>query len=295
MYRHYNPVHSDFLIHWTGKDIDTEYDIAWANEHSSKTKPALIALYLERLKYILKYGLWMTKNPEDEYLEIADEKIKRPYTARTCFTELKLSSARAHAADYGRLGIGFKRFFLFNRLGAPMTYYQHDRKNWFFPPYFSNSSGYALDDYFACFLKRMTMKAEDGTLQYKYYDESEWRIIYSDEIKNKLRGLNIDTYSNCFLKPCDINDTQFQEYINQNGRVKPEYLIPINDRWFCMIIYPSLAVKVEAEANEEIRSLLENLKPIRPTNVKVEKHKNHAPLEQYSKPIEIDLDACRNF
>ncbi len=293
MYRHYNPVHSGYLIHWTGKDIDKNSE--WANEHSSKTTPAVTDLYLERLKYILKYGLWMTKNPEDEYLEICNEKIKRPYTARTCFTELKLSLVRAHAADYGRLGIGFKRPFLFDRLGAPMTYYHPARKNWFFPPFFSNPTGDILSDYFACFLKHMTKKSEDGTLQYKYYDESEWRIIYSDEIANKLKELNKNTYSEYFSKPSDINDDKFQEYINQNGSVKPEYLIPIKDKWFCMIIYPSLAVKIEAEANEEIQALLEHLKPTRPSNLKVGQNKNPSPLEKYSKPIEIDLDACRNF
>jgi len=295
MYKYYNPVHSDYLIHWTGKDIDRDHSPDWTNKHSSKTNEKVDELYLERLKFILKYGLWMTKNKEDEYVEICGESIKRPFPVRTCFTELKLSYVRSHAAQYGRLGIGFKRFFLLNRLGAPMTYYQPDRKNWFFPPYIYNRKHYNSNDFFACFLKHMTGKANDDTLEYKYYDESEWRIIYSDEIKSKLEELNKTDITKYFLKPSLIEDEKFQKYISQNEYVKPEFLISVKDKWFCMIIYPSLAVKVEAEADNEIRELIEKLKSTKPPNIKAGLFNNPAPLEKYSKPIEIDLDACRNF
>lgn len=296
MYRHYKPAHSGYLIHWTGgKDIDAVHDPDWPKKHSSITTPAVTALYLERLKYILKYGLWMTKNPEDEFVKIG-KIIKRPYTARTCFTELKLSAVRAHAADYGRLGIGFKRPFLFNRLGAPMIYFHSDRKNWFYPPFSSNPTSNIFTDYFACFLKHMNEKSEDGTQQFKYYDESEWRIIYSDEIANKLKELNANTYSEYFSKPSDVKNDKFQEYIKQDGRVKPEYLISIKkEQWFCMIIYPSLAIKIEAEADKEIRDLIEDIKPTKPSNSKDDQNNKPASLEKHSKPIEIDLDACRNF
>jgi hypothetical protein len=54
-------IHSDFLIHWTGKDID-----------------------------------------ENLIIDV-------PAVPQTCFTELKLSQSRAHAREYGRLGIGGKR------------------------------------------------------------------------------------------------------------------------------------------------------------------------------------------
>ena len=30
-------IHSDFLIHWTGKDIDEEYDKNWYDSDKSKT------------------------------------------------------------------------------------------------------------------------------------------------------------------------------------------------------------------------------------------------------------------
>lgn len=293
MYRHYNPAHSDFLIHWTGRDIDQEHDPDWTRNHSSNTPEYVTRLYIDRLKSILKFGLWMTKNIEDQYVEVKGEKFKRPFPARTCFTELKLSSVRSHASEYGRLGIGFKRFFLLDRLGAPMTYYQPDRKNWFFPPYIPNRKDYKDGDYFACFLKPMTKKSSDSTLEYKFYDESEWRIIYSDDIEKKLKNIKQDGIGDYFIRPSNIKDNQFQEIVKKSRNVKPEYLIPIKDRWFCMIIYPSLLVKVEAESDIEIRSLLDTLKPQKASNSR--HYKNPAPLEKNSKPIEIDLDACRNF
>ena len=128
MHKYYRPFHSDFLIHWTGYDIEKKYNtLNWTGNHSSTVNSSVGNAYLERLKYILKYGLWLTIEGKDQYLEIKNRKIKRPNPPRVCFTELKLSYARSHAADFGRLGIGFKRFFVFDRLGGPMCYYQKER------------------------------------------------------------------------------------------------------------------------------------------------------------------------
>ena len=102
-------VHSDFLIHWTGDDIDKDYDSNWWQSNKSEPNKAIIEPYLRRLKYILRYGLWM--NQEKGFVEFNGKKIKIPSVARACFTELRLSEARKHAQKFGRLGIGFKRFF----------------------------------------------------------------------------------------------------------------------------------------------------------------------------------------
>lgn len=293
MYEHYSPVHSDFLIHWTGKDIDKDHDTKWTDDHSSTTDSSVTKKYLDRLKNILRFGLWMKKDPKDCFLNVESKEIEVPSVARICFTELKLSEARSHAAQYGRLGIGFKRFFLLDRLGAPVLYYHPTRKNWFFPPYSDDYSNFK-SRYHACFFKPMSIKSKDSTFEYKYYDESEWRIIYSDEIKNmalKLNGMDIADF---FKKPSEIDDDKFHKYLVDNKCDPPEYVIPIKDRWFCMIIYPSLAAKIEAESDQEIRELIKAIKPDSPTNKPYNKT-NPAQWEKYNKPIEIDLDACRNF
>lgn len=175
-------VHSDFLIHWTGYDIDEKYDREWWNKKGIKINKSIIDPYLKRLKYILKYGLWM--NREINFIEFKKEKIKMPVVARTCFTELKLSETWIHAQKFGRLGIGFKRMFVFNRMGFPMIYFRPEKDNWLLSPFLSSCSGMETKEFWACFLKSMDEKLIPGQLlQYKQFDESEWRIIYSKEIE----------------------------------------------------------------------------------------------------------------
>ncbi len=114
VYNMSKPVHSDFLIYWTGNDFDKD---DWTGLYSSKTSPETTKLYLKRLWSILKYGLWVCESKGDEEIYVNKKTFLKPLVARTCFTELRLSEVRKHALRYGRLGIGVKRYFVFNRLG----------------------------------------------------------------------------------------------------------------------------------------------------------------------------------
>ncbi|MFA5156808.1 MAG: hypothetical protein WC532_05390 [Candidatus Omnitrophota bacterium] len=262
----------------------------------------------------------MTKRREDETVVIYDNngkrrKIKRPETARICFTELRLSDARAHAKKFGRLGIGFKRFFVFNLLGAPVVYFHPQRANWFFPPYFDWFKKIGKEAYFSCFLKKMGEKdRKDRTWKYKFFDESEWRVVYSPEIKEKLVSMGRTDVCSGFKESGDKEFKRLERYLEKTGiKERPSYLIPINpSRWFAMIIYPSLAVKVIAERDPDIRRIINKLKSGResvdgmeatiskdwPSGVSsvgaIGKAKS-ASLEDFNLPIQIDLDACRNF
>lgn len=284
------PIHSDFIIHWTGKDID-KYDQGWVKKHYSKTKKQIADLYLKRLEDILEYGLWMTKKEEDKSIFIREDRkeieIKRPWVARTCFTELKLSEARSHAKKFGRLGIGFKRFFLFDRLGSPMVYFHPERKNWFFQSKISKKDEGKIDNYYSCFLKHMCEISSDGTWQYTYFDESEWRIIYSDSIRKLLIEKNRKDVVSLFKNPKDRqNKLSYKYYKSLTSKIKPEYLIPL-DAWFSMIIYPSLEVKNKAQDNNHIQKLIKKVKS---------KYTPGCPSSEYKNfPIELNLDACRNF
>lgn len=168
-----------------------------------------------------------------------------------------------------------------------MVYYHPIRRNWFFPPYLYGRDGEHIDAYFPCFLKEMCEKSLDGTWQYKFFDESEWRIIYSESIEETLKKLGKHQIVKLFKKPGDIDDDEFKNYlaeIDENKR--PEYLIPL-DAWFSMIIYPSLAVKIASDNDPEIRSLIKEIKKKSTPGCTSEECKNM--------PIESDLDACRNF
>ena len=299
-YTYYVPAHSDFLIHWTGLDIDKKYDSEWYNEPSSATASNVTRLYLERLKGILKHGLWMTDDNEE--ITINGRNYPRPKHCRTCFTELKLSSVRGHAKSYGRLGIGFKRFYVFNRMGQPMVYYHEMRPNWFAPAYW-NVPQNSFTEFFGCFLKPMTTRpsGETRTLVYSLYDESEWRIIYSNEIRNfyDKTGLSKNYKDLGSIMPEDRFSDEIKAFIKSqnsatNSSVQPKAVIPVNDEWFTMIIYPSLAAKVEAEADAEIRRLICDIKPEISSRPSYEVQ-NPYQFEKNSKPIELDLDACRQF
>jgi len=291
------PVHSDFLIYWTGRDFDEDRYVDLTSSYSSKTSDKITDLYLERFISILKYGLWMCKSKGDEKININKNLNKKPIikspVARACFTELRLSEVRKHALNYGRLGIGVKRYFVFDRLGGPMVYVQERTNNLLFPPF---SDFLSNKKEMLSFVKHMCPPGRTPK-RYDLFDESEWRIIYSESIREKIEKSDVDNSRkqeilNSFIKPSEIKDKTFQDYIKEHDEEKKlEYLIPL-DRWFAMIIYPSLAVKLESERCRKIRCLIKKLKPDLP---KGEKPYGDARDEIFNKPIELNLDACRNF
>lgn len=277
--------HSDFLIHWTGEDIDKKYDSKWYDHKSNQslTNQDTLDAYLERLKYILKYGLWMIESNDGEKIKVNGKSFEKPVLPRTCFTELRLSEARKHAKRFGRLGIGVKRYFAFDRLGAPMIYVQEETANVLFSPYSECFSKKDFDERnpSCSFLKHMC-PSDEKPKNYKYFDESEWRIVFSDALEKKY-----------YNSPDNIEDSAFKKYIDVSVK-KPKYLLPL-DNWFSFIIYPSLHVKVAAENDPDIRNKINRLKPSLPGDQKIDCNKGTRSYEGNSKPIEIDLDACRNF
>jgi len=289
-------IHSDFLVYWTGKDIDDKYDSLWEQKNEPKLDKNIIDPYIDRLKSILRYGLWMTSSENDQQTFYKGKPIKRASFWRTCFTELKLSEARVHAKRFGRLGIGLKRPFVLGRRGSPIVYYREEFGNWFFEPFLPNAQGeigIPVDAWWSYYLKSMNEgKTNSGYMQYKNFDESEWRIIYSPEIEAKLGVVSgIDKIE-------DKIDGNFRAYLDKYSVQKskyPKYLLPL-DKWFAFIIYPSLAVKVVAEKDDTLWKIItdEGIKADLPSD-KSKWPNGSAGHETYSKPFGIDLDACKNF
>lgn len=198
--------HSDILVYWTGRDIDNkdselskQKPVAWRKFCLKPIeKPSLIADqkivrdYIQRLKDILKYGLWMTEEKsrnqvfdEAKGCSVADGRcFDTSGIVRICFTELKLSQARQHAYEYGRLGIGVKRMFLFERAGQPLIYLGPMYKK---EPLAYKNGGYEIKPYQFNWLYLLLknrkspnlqslfkyMGEMDDHLNYKYYSESE--------------------------------------------------------------------------------------------------------------------------
>lgn len=270
-------IHSDYLIHWTGGvDIDAPHDAKWAESDKSKTNPKVTQMYLERFLNILKYGIWMTEEDPMTF-SFGGERVQIPPTPRACFTELKVSESRKHARQYGRLGIGVKRPFLLTRFGRPLVYYgfHKDIQNDIF---LKACATHIPDKKLINFFKPMNSAT---ILNYDFYSESEWRIVFVERLlKQKL-----------IIDPRDsANEKEhaFFKSLTPMQQNKLKYLIPL-DGWLGLIIYPSLVVK-NAARQDKSNGILNEI-----ARIKGDPSDHGNKVEGGSWPIEVDLDACRNF
>jgi len=281
-------VHSDILIHWTGKDFDLEVkEDFYSNEaikHPSIIKDdVLIDKYLMRLKNILLYGFWVVD--VEDTIGINGNNFSITKFPMVCFTELKLSESRKHAFRYGRLGIGLKRLFVVGRGGQPVQYLHHQGKSHFFPPYVDESE--LIQSKYA-FFKRMNSTSD---LNYDMFSESEWRIVYDQSFRLEEHYVNPRGNLTVEFKKYSYGEflkfDEFEKYCEEaikDDRLK--YLLPLNG-WLAMVIYPSPQVKNRA-AELKINELIDNIKT-----------KNHRTInpayEQKMMPVELDLDLCDHF
>lgn len=274
-------IHSDILIHWTGKDLDCSFDSKWGGQDKSLTRhlPHIEDLYLERLYNILKYGIWLTIEPSKTYPMEPTGSITLPSVNRVSFTELKVSQSRIHAKAYGRLGIGVKRPFVFERGGRPLSYFGYSS----ILPYdkfFNHCLNTFEDKSFLQFFKPMN---STDTLDYDFYSESEWRIIENESLVKQ----------NKILDPSDIkneDENSFYNSLSMKERDILKFLLPL-DGWLSLIILPSITIKNKLnDPNHPIGSKIKSeIKRIKTTRC----HANR--VEGGVLPMEIDIDACRNF
>lgn len=284
------PTHSDFIVHWTGHDIAKKHKITRVNDKNYE--PSVVDDYLERLLSILKYGLWLTKREGDDYIRLESGDIKKPNAARVCFTELKLSDSYLHARNFGSLGIGVKRSFLFNRFGAPM-HYVHTTPNLFLPPY-SDLNPQSYEYELLSFLKNMSsVRSVQDYIFYDLYEESEWRIIFSENIKKRIPISKVHKY---FIDPRDPATGKYHEfYSSLPDDNRPEYLTPL-DEWTALIIYPNLQIKNAAFEHQEIRKELQKLKSAdKARNLGEVLAEGCPPNEIASQIMEIGIGAIKNF
>ncbi|MFH1233765.1 MAG: abortive infection system antitoxin AbiGi family protein [Patescibacteria group bacterium] len=181
----YDTIHSKFLIHWTGKDI---------NPSTEKLDGEKRAKYLERLNNTLKAGLYM--KPGEETIQGVDTKSITAGIARVCFTEIKLTQTEKHAKHYGSLGIGFNRNFVLEREGNPVFYVQNGDKGHIIENLVvlrdSMNVPSAKKDELEIILGYLKGMSCTNETELKYYDEMEWRIVHID----RLTGANNYIYDN---------------------------------------------------------------------------------------------------
>ncbi len=165
---------SDFLIHWTGKDIALDPSTLRDTERAD---------YIDRLASILANGFWMT---------IFDERIQgnngawiEYETPITCFTEVRLSQTLSHARQYGLMGIGVSRQFVLDRRGGPVHYVRNHENECVVGnvqevlKVLKDLGRPKLLEYFAVnssFIKGMSNANKDD---FWYLNEQEWRIVHT--------------------------------------------------------------------------------------------------------------------
>lgn len=265
---------SDFLIHWTGRDIENKH-----KDHPAAKQEE----YVARLRNTLDSGLWMNKTKE----EIAGGDGTRIEHGRlrpvTCFSEIKLSDVRKHTERYGCLGLGFSRDFVIRRFGAPVQYV-------------SGMEDDIIVENFVCCWKQLeamrsliwvisskhldvlgegkvhelhnrlvgAQKALDVNISFiknmsdpncsifpkdfTFLNEAEWRIV--ETRKARSQGL---TKKFGFEPQADGSLKNIKARMKRRGKNYPEALIPFERSDLKVLIFPNPETRKMAFANSDIR------------------------------------------
>lgn len=225
---------SDFLVHWTGKDI--ELDLTKLNEENQNA-------YIDRLADIIEDGFWMTR--PGERLKGGDQAIIKYSIPLTCFTEIRLSQTSSHSSRYGRLGIGVTRQFALDRFGGPVHYVRNHSSECVVRnahriqiallkhcPEVANDFAVNIS-----FIKNMSgPKLDDFT----YLDEQEWRIVHTPaqtEIGNLVK----------------------------TGYSQPEYRIPLRQEDVRLIVFPDDQTRTKARKDNRFNHWFQD--PAAPTTI----------------------------
>lgn len=112
-----NTVHKRQLFHWIGGHLESDRSLGKKEKRRG---------YLDCLKGSLEQGLWLTRSSQE--LE-ADHAGETPLHVQpmVCFTDNRLSECAYHAANYGKLGLGFPKRFVIDRFGGPVNYVSHKK------------------------------------------------------------------------------------------------------------------------------------------------------------------------
>lgn len=208
-----NTVHKRQLFHWIGSHIEDDDSLDVSGRRRE---------YLNCLRGSLRDGLWLTRSQQE--LE-ADHGGETPKGVKpmVCFTDNRLSDCGYHAANYGKLGLGFPKSFVIDRFGTPVNYVSHKtRRNIYFKYFYdvhryleSNGAGVEILgklEYLMAFLKPISERRKRPSRPRKpraprprseekrppqirlrnygprltYLIESEWRIVANREVIRRL-------------------------------------------------------------------------------------------------------------
>ena len=205
------PIHSSFLIHWTGKKQLTQASRANREEK--------VRLYVDLLRDIMCDGFLMNAGQETLHRRggLRLEVHQLPYL---CFSEVKVSQVKLHRKQYGSLGIGVSRDFVRARSGGPVLYVPGGKRGLVirgladlqtimrkYPP--PEGKCESSIDVIAAFCKELP--PNDRKLP--VYDEMEWRVVCTNKKGKHYRVGGEGTIEKIYLKlqPGDIKVVVFPD------------------------------------------------------------------------------------
>lgn len=217
---------SDFLIHWTGKDIALD---------RSTLRDTDRADYIGRLASILANGFWMT---------IFDERIQgskgawiKYETPMTCFTEVRLSQTVFHAKRYGLMGIGVSRQFVLDRRGGPVHYVRnHDDECVVgnvqeILRVLKGLGEPELVEYFGVNTSFIKSMSDANTDNFMYLDEQEWRIVHTHSQEKARNIVATDDSQPPYRIPVRFGDVRIVVFPDNQTRTKARS-DPTLNAWF---------------------------------------------------------------
>lgn len=199
-----NPtLRSNFLIHWTGKDINRYYDTLndlQCEEYIKRLRNTIISSDPD--KYPKGKGLWITKKEEIIYSHRPDSsQFSYDHVATISFTENKLSRTREHTERYGCLGFGFDREFVLKHQGGPVLYVEStendDRVQHFIRQHIEIESLYNafndIKDELKEILGQSELKEKLKSLILHYFNSHRWIDSLNTNVrKERMRKLEND-------------------------------------------------------------------------------------------------------
>jgi hypothetical protein len=219
-----NVIHSQFLVHWTGKDF---------HQPGTDLDDAIRQHYIDRLADVIEHGFYMKSGTEKIYG--ANSTSIQARISRTCFSEIKLTQAHRHSLQYGGLGIGVYRDFALERRGNPVFYVQNGENSAVVESlanvhgvFEAGTDSLSELEVILAYVKNVSDK--DST-DFLYYDELEWRIVHLD----------------------DLEGDYFTEINRKNGIFR----INIEPNDIKLIVFPDEVTKKQAISDGRLKGLVD--------------------------------------
>jgi len=216
---------SDFLVHWTGRDICTR---------SAELTAQLRSAYIDRLADVLSNGFWMTL--PTEHVQGFNGSWIQYQTPMTCFTEIRLSQAQEHASRYGLLGVGVDRRFVLDRYGGPVHYVRNHPVECMVGNLkeintFLSSGSPLIHAYFGMNVSFVKAMSNPNSDDFQFLNEHEWRIVYSERQQQENR-------------------------IVATGLPHPKYRVSVTAADLRLLVFPDPHTRTAARSDPRINSWL---------------------------------------